>query len=512
MGKNYIRDMMFPTDRVVFQELGNLDDVVKTGKDIWLVGSGARLADAARALAAAFGGNTVLCPAVDALLRTSDEYAGAKKEVLLMVADTLRSVSVLSLPQRSSRVVCAARPDLIAKELHGKVSGTEVMLCVPEEHVWAAGLAVSRCLPSFSAKTDLGSPASCSVRFYGRHADTSGPTLEQLNTFADSIRLAQCLVDCPPNLLTTVSFKEYVLQAIEGISEVSHKVIEGEDLRERGYGGLWNVGKTAKCPPCLLILTHAPRGCVAGTKENPTGTALIGKGIVYDTGGAAIKSCEGMCGMKRDMAGAAGVFGAWLSVVKCGGLPSGEPLHCVLCLADNGVGPEMMYNDDILHMYSGLTVEVNNTDCEGRLVLADGAAHIAKHVHCKLIVDMATLTGGQGPATGTHHALFLATSDDLERGVIQAGLTSGEGAHPGLFAPELLMQEFHSVYADMKNKVKDVSNASSSCAGLFIHRHMQHAGHSGDWIHIDMAEPSFKPLGEWATGYGVGILGKLLLA
>merc|ERR1712232_455977 len=127
---------------------------------------------------------------------------------------------------------------------------------------------------------------------------------------------------------------------------------------------------------------------------------------------------------------------------------------------------------------------------------------------CNLVVDMATLTGAQGVSTGSHHATILATDEDLERGVIAAGRASGDLVHPGIFAPELLMHEFDSKFADMRNSVKNRSNAQSSCAGLFIYRHLTHCGYTGRWLHIDMAFPVHEPLGDFATGWGVGLLCK----
>jgi probable aminopeptidase NPEPL1 len=236
----------------------------------------------------------------------------------------------------------------------------------------------------------------------------------------------------------------------------------------------------------------------------------VGKGITYDTGGASLKPRDGMCGMKRDMGGSAGVFGAFLAAVKAGGLPSGQPLHLVLCLAENAIGSKMFLHDDIVMGYSGLTTEINNTDAEGRLVLSDGVSHVAKNLDCELIVDMATLTGAQGIATGSHHASILATDADLEQEVVSAGLASGDLCHPGIFAPELLLHEFNSKFADMKNSVKNRSNAQSSCAGLFIYKHLKKAGYEGKWLHIDMAYPVHAPLGDYATGYGVGLLCKYL--
>ena len=114
---------------------------------------------------------------------------------------------------------------------------------------------------------------------------------------------------------------------------------------------------------------------------------------------------------------------------------------------------------DILTMYSGKTVEINNTDAEGRLVLGDGVAHATKHIaKLDLVVDMATLTGAQGVATGKKHAGILCNHADLETRVCQAGMHSGDLCYPLLYAPELLLEEFKSEVADMKNSVKDRAN------------------------------------------------------
>jgi len=411
----------------------------------------------------------------------------------------------LALPAVKSRVVCKARPDLIFKHMHGKIRGKDVQIAMPEDSRLAAGLAVSRCLPPYSAKAakplkDQKPPADSRVQFVGEQGEEDAP-IEVLNHLASAIRMCQGLVDMPANAIHPNSIQDFVRASVVDVPDVTVQIIAGEDLRDLGYGGLWNVGRSSAAhrPPCLVVLTHNPNKTEIGG-----GVAFVGKGITFDTGGAALKSAANMVGMKRDMGGAAGVFGAWLAAVKCGGLPLKQPLHCVLCLAENGIGPDMMLHDDIITHYSGLTTEVSNTDAEGRLVLADGVAHAAKHLKPDLIVDMATLTGAQRISTGRHFSTFLATDEELEQEVIDAGRRSGEGAHPGLFAPELLLSEFNSDLADMFNHVKDANNASASCAGLFMYKHLDHVGYKGRWLHIDMAGPVCS--GNYATGYGVGLL------
>jgi probable aminopeptidase NPEPL1 len=206
-----------------------------------------------------------------------------------------------------------------------------------------------------------------------------------------------------------------------------------------------------------------------------------------------------MAGMKMDMGGASAVLHAFEAAVL-GGFP--EELNAVLCLAENSVGPDATRPDDILYMYSGKTVEVNNTDAEGRLVLADGVAYAAKNLKSDVIVDMATLTGAQLVATGRRHAAVVSNCEDLEAAAVRAGKECGDLVHALPYCPEFYSGEFKSNVADMKNSVKDRMNAQTSCAGQFIADHL--GDFEGKWLHVDIAGPAM--LGGRGTGYGVALL------
>ncbi|GFW72435.1 probable aminopeptidase NPEPL1 [Trichonephila clavipes] len=260
--------------------------------------------------------------------------------------------------------------------------------------------------------------------------------------------------------------------------------------------GLYAVGKAAEHPPVLAILSHTVRGA----KET---IAWVGKGIVFDTGGLFIKSRSTMPGMKRDCGGAAGILGAFYLTVKMG---FKENLHAIFCLAENAVGPLATRPDDVITLYSGKTVEVNNTDAEGRLVLGDGVAYAKKDLEATTIVDMATLTGAQGVSTGRYHAALVTNSEEWEKRTTLAGKLSGDLIHPMPYTPELHFSEFNSSLADMKNSVADSSCGAVSCAGLFIGAHIGF-DYEGNWLHIDMAKTSFS--GDKATGYGVALLSTL---
>jgi probable aminopeptidase NPEPL1 len=284
----------------------------------------------------------------------------------------------------------------------------------------------------------------------------------------------------------------------EELDGVSYQEIVGDELKESGYGGLYGVGKAATHPPRLVVLEYAP------LNADET-IALVGKGIVYDTGGLSLKSKDGMPGMKVDMGGSAGLFGGFIAAVK---MKLKKRITLVMCLAENAIAPTAVRNDDILSLYSGKTVEINNTDAEGRLVLADGVAYATKHIlNLNLVIDMATLTGAQLVAAGKTHAGILANSVALEQRAVNAGLRSGDLVVPLLYAPDLLMKEFDSKIADMKNSVKDRSNAQASCAGHFIEAHLNEQ-YRGGWLHVDMAGPAEKD--GRGTGYGVGLILSLL--
>jgi len=224
-------------------------------------------------------------------------------------------------------------------------------------------------------------------------------------------------------------------------------------------------------------------------------------GVVYDCGGLSLKPKTGMPGMKHDMNGSAGVLAGFKAAVK---LKIPKKITLVLGIAENAIGPTALRNDDILKMHSGKTVEINNTDAEGRLILGDCVSHASKYIsNLDVILDMATLTGAQLVCTGKKHAGILANTEEIEQRIVKSGLSSGDLVYPMVYAPELLQSEFASKVADMKNSVKDRGNAQSSCAGHFIEAHLD-AEYEGDWVHIDMAGPGTK--NERATGYGVALV------
>lgn len=212
--------------------------------------------------------------------------------------------------------------------------------------------------------------------------------------------------------------------------------------------------------------------------------------------------------MKRDMGGAAGVLCGFVAAVKSG---FKHNLVCLLACAENSVGPNATRPDDVHTFFSGHTVEINNTDAEGRLVLGDAVAYGVREFNPDVLLDMCTLTGAQGIATGKLHAALVCSDENWEQACVRAGRASGDLVHPLMYCPELFgTHEFSSAIADMKNSVHDRANGQVSCAAQFIANHLpKDFCETHPWLHVDMAYPVH--CGERATGYGVALLLELFV-
>ncbi|XP_048762204.1 probable aminopeptidase NPEPL1 [Ostrea edulis] len=414
----------------------------------------------------------------------------------------LRNATIAALPVKCSRHNAPSRAHSLSKLVKTFLLGQEefVVIVCERKDAYALGCSVARVLPLFSGKSGQSAEDHMlTVEFLLVGEDKGKPLtkddLHAMSASAHGIRLAAEIVDKPCSHMNTDHFVKEA-EIIAGELKITPFIVRGEDLKEKGFGGIYNVGRSAEHPPALVVLSHKPEGA---TKN----IAWVGKGIVFDTGGLCIKTRQGMCGMKRDCGGAAGILGAFYAAVKLG---FSENLHAVFCLAENAVGPLATRTDDVYTHYSGRTVEVNNTDAEGRLVLADGVAYARKDLKADVVVDMATLTGAQGIATGKYHGSIVTNDENMELWCVKAGQNSADLVHPMPYSPELHFPEFNSAIADAKNSVADRSNAQVSCAGLYIASNLGF-DYSGVWLHIDMAAPVHS--GERATGYGVALLATL---
>lgn len=303
--------------------------------------------------------------------------------------------------------------------------------------------------------------------------------------------------------------EELAHSAIDLISEVggeavSYRITRGEDLRQQGYLGLHTVGRGSTRPPVLLTLDFNPTG-----EENaPVYACLVGKGITFDTGGYSLKQSSFMDSMKSDMGGAATVTGA-LALAISRGLDKRVKLY--LCCADNMVSGNAFRLGDIIRYRNGKTVEVMNTDAEGRLVLADGLID-ASEQQPTLLIDAATLTGAAKTALGNdYHALF--TFDDVLAQSLMGSATSENEPFWRLPLAEFHRSHLPSNFADLNNIASAAHSAGASSAAAFLSHFVTR--YQQGWLHIDCSATYRKSaVDQWsagATGLGVRTLANLLL-
>jgi probable aminopeptidase NPEPL1 len=356
------------------------------------------------------------------------------------------------------------------------------------DHALAAVAGLARAYPTWTA---VASPErAVDVVLLG--PDGPIPITPLLQATARAVRLAAHWTDTPPDRLgpdALVTAANAVARELPGVSVHS---VRGDALREHGLNLLHAVGRAALQSPALVVLDYAPEGATAHH-------AWVGKGICYDTGGLSIKPRANMTGMKMDMAGAAAVLAAFDAAVRAG---SDKRLTAVLCIAENAVGPAAIRPDDVVVGYSGKSVEINNTDAEGRLVLADGLAWVMRHRAPDRVVDIATLTGAQSAAVGRGIGAVYAPNEDLEAWAMRIGLAAAEPMHPLPVAPEWWRPELSSPVADMRNSAKNRDNAGSAVAAHFL---AEHLGEAVDrWVHLDIAGRA-NHAGR-ATGFGTAWL------
>ena len=325
-------------------------------------------------------------------------------------------------------------------------------------------------------------------------AGASREALDRAQIIADSVNAARDLVNTAPGELYPESFMEAATLAASEAG-VGIRVWDAAALEEEGFGGLVAVGKGSIHPPCLVRLEWKP----SGIKET---IALVGKGITFDTGGISIKSNDGMATMKSDMAGAAAV----LSIV-CAVAHLGLPIAVVgwLCLAENMPSGSAQRPSDVIRIHGGTSVEVMNTDAEGRLVLADGLDR-AREEKPDALIDIATLTGAQGLALGGRTSAVMGTPR-IRDAVIAAADEVGE-AMWAMPLPEHLREGLESKVADLKNVASDPKGGMLT-GGLFLREFVDDT----PWAHMDIARPAFNdgsPYGSIPSG-GTGVAVRTLI-
>ncbi len=325
---------------------------------------------------------------------------------------------------------------------------------------------------------------------------------EEAQVVSQAVATTRDWVNMPPGDFTPPAFADAVVAAGKPHARGNHKVkievLDEKRLAELGCGGLLGVGGGSSAPPRLVELTYAPRGAKAHL-------ALVGKGITFDSGGLTIKPGASMPEMKSDMAGAAAVVQATLAIASLG-----LPLKVTgyTAMAENMLSGSAMRPGDVLTMYGGTTVEVMNTDAEGRLVLADALVR-ATEQKPDVIVDVATLTAHMVIGLGDQVAGVMG-DDAIVDQVLAASTAAGEHSWP-MPIPEHMGERIRS------SKIADLSQHDwiRWGGGLFAAAFLREFTNGIPWAHLDIAGPGFNSGGpsghitSGGTGYGVTTLVEL---
>lgn len=321
--------------------------------------------------------------------------------------------------------------------------------------------------------------------------------VERASVIGTAIHTVRDLVNTPPSDLYPETLAAAAVDAAQGLA-LDVEVLGEAELEAGGFGGILAVGRGSVRPPRLVVVRYSP----AGASKH---LALVGKGITFDSGGLSLKPPAGMVGMKYDMTGAVTALAVIVAAAKLG-LP--VRLTAWLCIAENMPSGSATRPNDVLRMRGGTTVEVLNTDAEGRLVLADGLV-AASEEEPDAIVDVATLTGAARVAMGERYTPVMG-DDDLVKTVVAAGAAVGEVLWPMPMPPELRSL--------LDSDVADIANAKpgNTSGGMLIAAHFLKAfvGSTGEgtekrtipWAHLDIAGVANNP-GSPHGGIGKGPTG-----
>lgn len=341
-------------------------------------------------------------------------------------------------------------------------------------------------------KDDEVRPTDVTVLTAFARQTTVADAVEQAGVVTAATALARDWVNTPPGDLRPPAFAEQIVERTSG-TPVKATVWDEKRLEKEHCGGILGVGAGSQAPPRLVQLSYEPADAV-------THLALVGKGITFDSGGLSIKSGAGMQTMKIDMAGAAAVVAATLAIAELG-LP--VRVSAYACLAENMPSGSATRPGDVLRMRNGSTVEVHNTDAEGRLVLADGLA-LAVEAGAERIVDVATLTGACVVALGERTTGVLGNDETLGDAVLAAAKVTGESMWPLPIVEEMKAAVGSSKIADVRQH-----NPKPYGGTLFAAAFLREFVGEVPWAHLDIAGPSFNDGGEHgytpAGGTGVSV-------
>ncbi|MFI5065429.1 MAG: leucyl aminopeptidase [Streptosporangiales bacterium] len=357
----------------------------------------------------------------------------------------------------------------------GTGNGPRIALALPaRDAAEAEAVAVGALLGGYAFtryRADGATPSAITVLAGAGDGDAVARRAQAL---AAAVALTRDLVNTAPSDLPPAALAAEA-ERVASAAGLDAEVLDEKALAEQGYGGILGVGQGSVNPPRLVRLEYAPPHAARTV-------VFVGKGITFDSGGLSLKPPKSMETMKSDMGGAAAIIGAMQAIAALG--PEVRVIG-YLPMAENMPSGTAQRPSDVLTMYGGKTVEVLNTDAEGRLVLADALARSAAD-EPDVLVDVATLTGAQLVAIGPRITGVMANDDGLRDAVVDAAARAGEAAW-GMPLPAELRKGLDSTVADLANVAQD-RFGGMLVAGLFLREFVPPGVR---WAHLDIAGPSF---------------------
>jgi leucyl aminopeptidase len=327
----------------------------------------------------------------------------------------------------------------------------------------------------YGAKSKVAKSKLTAITVLSEHS-VSDQAIDRSRILANSVNQVRELVNTPPNSLYPQSFAKIVADETKGL-DVSVTILDEKALKVGNFGGILAVGQGSARPPRMVKIEYSP-------KKASQHLALVGKGITFDTGGISIKPAASMVGMKYDMTGAATVYQAILAIAA---LKLPVKVTSYLCLAENMPSGSATRPNDVIKIRNGKTVEVLNTDAEGRLVLADGLS-AASELNPDLIIDVATLTGAARVALGDRYSAVMGTADAVSA-VEAAAFDSGELVwHMPL--PAEMRARLDTDVADIANAKIGSTAGGMLLAGVFLREFVgssKKGARTQPWAHLDIA-------------------------
>ena len=428
--------------------------------------------------------------------------AGETTQTVIRLGTEACTVLFLGVGDASPGALRRAGAALARRLPAGRTAVTTAVLDEPDDAVQAFTEGVLLGSYQFTMKSSDspgGDPREIRVLLAGPASRAA--LVDRAATVAGAVALARDLANTP-SMIKTPEWLASEAAAVAAEHGLSSRVWREAELTAGGFGGLLGVGSGSAHPPRLIELSYQP-------EQADRHVVLIGKGITFDSGGLSLKPTDGMKLMKTDMAGGAAVIGAMSALSRLG---VRARVTGLVPAAENMPSGTALRVGDVITHYGGQTVEVLNTDAEGRLVLADALAYADDVLAPDLMVDLATLTGAARVALGTSIAALFATDDQLAAALVDSGTASGERLWRMPLAEDY-RSGLDSPVADLANVARAGGRAGSIDAALFLR---EFTGRRS-WAHLDIAGAARATADDGentkgATGFGTRLLLRWLAA